>query len=373
MYPTRTTIESVSGDLIVHQDEPIRLQASVAGEIPDSGQLHVRFKGLSWESVLLERQDPADFNYLVPHGSEDFEYYFALGDARSKRFQVTVAHPPRITETAIELKYPAYTKLAADEVHTMNLRFPEGTAVRWQLRLDRPVVAAEMMLEDKAAHRLDLDSTGQIVTLEQKPEASSSYSLRFRWKLGDRECVDQDARHYLQVIPDLDPRAGMIRPFEDGKATLSKVVDLAFWAKDDYGLDQAWIVYSLNDGSEQRWPLGSLEGNASIDDRALSWPVAKVIGNLKEGDLVTFAVEVTDRRAGPGHRGRSPSRRLQFVSPQEYLSYSLGRQRKYLGQLRPLYLQEMEAHAHLGPLTAGDAPARPAGRSSDASVKEQKP
>ena len=103
----------------------------------------------------------------------------------------------------------------------------------------------------------------------------------------------------MQVIPDLNPRAGMIRPFEDGKATLSKVVDLAFWAKDDYGLDQAWIVYSLNDGSEQRWPLGSLEGKATIDDRA------ELAGG--QGDRQFERRRSGDVRRG-GHRQAGPGR-----------------------------------------------------------------
>jgi hypothetical protein len=255
----------------------------------------------------------------------------------------------------------------------MNLRFPEGTEVSWELRLDRPVVAAEMVLEDKAAHPLELDATSATARLRQVPEASSSYTLRFRWKLGDREYVDQNARHYLQLIPDSDPRAGLTRPFEDGKATLSKIVDLVYWAKDDYGLDEAWIVYTLNDGREQRYSLGSLGGEKSVDDREVSWPIARVITDLKEGDIVTFAVEVSDVRVGPGHRGRSHSRRLQFVSPQQYLAYVLARQRKYLGQLRPLYLQEMDAGAHLRAIQAAETPSAATARPANNPSLERKP
>ena len=236
----------------------------------------------------------------------------------------------------------------------MNLSLPEGTTARWTLQLDRPVLGVDMILEDQPPKPCKVDPDGKTVSLQLAPEASSSYVFRFHWKAAGQERAEEGARYYVQVVPDADPQAGLVRPFEDGKATFSKVVDLAFWAKDDYALGDAAIVYSLNDGEEQRYAIGSLEGKKSVE-RQIQWPAAKALTNLKEGDIVTFAIEVKDLRNGEGHATRSRSRRLQFVSPADYLTYTLARQRKYLGQLRPLYLQEMDAGAHLRALQSPNA------------------
>ena len=60
---------------------------------------------------------------------------------------------------------------------------------------------------------------------------------------------------------------------------------------------------------------------------------------------MTYSVEVCDGRPGETATaaGRSQSRRVQFVSASEYLLYALAQERRYLGQIRPLYKQELEA------------------------------
>lgn len=365
-YPTLTKIASCSGDLTVLRTEPIPLQASAAGRIPDAGSLHLRFKGAGWETVQVRRQGAGNFTHVLQRTNDDFDYYFSIGDAHSQRFHVAVVQPPRITKARVELSYPEYTRLAAQEVATMNLSLPEGTTALWNLQLDRPVLGAEIVMEDQPPKPCQVGPDGKTVSLKMAPDASSSYVFRFRWKTAGREHTEEGARYYVQIVPDADPQAGLVRPFEDGKATAGKVVDLAFWAKDDYALGDAAIVYSLNDGEEKRHELGSLEGKKSID-RQLTWPVAKVLTNLKEGDILTFAVEVKDVRSGAGHAARSRSRRLQFVSPDDYLAYTLARQRKYLSQLRPLYLQEVDAGAHLRALHS------PAAISQPAPAKEHQP
>jgi hypothetical protein len=225
----------------------------------------------------------------------------------------------------------------------LNLKVPEGTKLQWQLRLDRPVTAAELVAEDRSPLPMHLDAAGTSATLEFTPEASVAYTFSLHWLLGTRSLVEPGPKHYLQVVPDADPRVGITSPIEDQKATLSKVLALSYWAKDDYALGPAAIVYSLNDGGEQRIAMGTHEGKASVE-ATYSWNLAQTIPGLHEGDLVTFAVEVANLRgAGASHSTRSYSRRIQIVSPDEYLAYTIARQRKLLGQLHPLYLQELEA------------------------------
>jgi hypothetical protein len=350
-YPTNTRIETSTGDMTVRQTDVIHLAAHAAGVIPETGVLHIRFKGAGWEQIQLERTGAGDFAHALPRANDGFDYYFTIGDAHSQRSRVTIEYPPRITDAQVRLKYAPYTRLDPQNVNTMNLSLPEGTSVQWRLQLDRSVAGAELLMEDRPPVPLKMDADGRTASLELTPEASSSYTFRFHWKLGDHEYADQVAKYYLQIVPDADPQVGLISPIEDGKATLSKIVDLAFWAKDDYALGEARIVYALNDGEEKRSAIGPLDGKKSAE-RRLSWPIAGEIKNLKEGDIVTFAVEVSDLRSGPGHFTRSRSRRLQFVSAPEYLAYTLARQRRYLGQLRPLYLQEMDAAAQIRALSA---------------------
>lgn len=344
-YPTRTQIEMLTGDITVRASESVAIAARALDEVPEVGILYVCFAGAGWERIELQPQAEDKFRYVFHRVRTDFEYQFRLGDAESARHRVTVAYPPRIAAVRIRLVYPEYLGIGPDEVDSLNLKAYEGTRVHWQLETDRPVVAAEMALEDgEELSATSISSAGRIVQFEATAKASAPYRFRFHWELGDRTCVDEGTKHYVQVIPDNEPHVRLTFPAEDEKATLHRDMRLAFSATDDHGLAKAWIVFSLNAGGEQRREIGDLQDKASVQ-REVAWPIRESIPDLRLGDIVSYAIEVADGRlSGDGaRRSRSRSRRVQFVSDDEYLRYVLARTRRTLGQLRPLYLQQREA------------------------------
>ncbi len=343
-YPTLTTIEVLSGDIVTRRGEPVTLSARATGVVPTQGRLLVRYGALSWETVPLmaDAAKPGHFEYLLPHTNDDIEYYFRAGDGRSSRHRVSVVRPPQVAAGRVKLTYPAYTKMAAQEVETLNLKVPEGTEVNWDLKFSEQVEAADLMLEGAEPVPMKLAGNGREATLQLPAQASRAYQVRFRWHLGKREYVEPSPRYYIQVIPDADPQVTLLQPVEDAKATLKKVVHLAYSARDDYGLNEATIVFSVNDGAELRHKLGALDNKSQVEQE-FTWPVTQQFPGLQVGDMLTFAIEVTDSRPGQAGSNRSLSRRVQFVTDADYLAFVLARQRKTLGQLRPLYIQEMEA------------------------------
>jgi hypothetical protein len=173
--------------------------------------------------------------------------------------------------------------------------------------------------------------------------ASASYALEFDWTLKDREFHERGPRHFLRVIPDNAPSVALTYPARDLKATLDKDMVLEYRASDDYGLDEAWLIYGLNEQQEQRVSLGKIQNGQTVQ-REVQWNLMEQLPDLQEGDIVTFSVEVSDGRPDDeASRGRSRSRRVQFVSQADYLNYLMAQQRKFLGRIRPLYRHEMEA------------------------------
>jgi hypothetical protein len=353
-YPTRTAIEVLEGAGVVRSGEAVTVAARAAGDVPEHGQVLIRVKGSGWEAAEVDGDAAAEFRHVLPRVIEDFEYYFRLGDAKSARRQVTVVRPPRVVEGRVKLEYPEYTRLKNQTVDTLNLKVPEGTLLGWRLTLDREVESAELRPEGAEPRAMTLNSDRREAELQLPAEASRPYTITFRWRLADRQYLEPGAKHYIQVIPDADPQVGLLRPGEDAKATLKKTIQLSYWARDDYGLGEAWIVYSVNDLGERRHPLGALGGQTSAE-KEFSWPITQLLPTLKLNDIVTFAVEVADGRPGTPGRGRSIARRVQFVSDSEYITYVLARQRKVLGQLRPLYLQEREAAGRLEAIAKSSA------------------
>ncbi len=339
-YPTDTIIELAGGDKIVRAGQAVTLAAATRGAIPETGELYVLFEGLDWETIPLTGAKGA-FEHTLSRAA-DIDYYFRLGDARSPQHHVTVVWPPRIIDGRVHLKYPEYTSMGQQEIQTFNVKAPEGTDLRWELKLDKPAVAAELRFEGGDTREMIVSDDGREASLNLPAAASQPYTVALHWRFDEQIHIHRGPRHYIQIIPDTDPQANLLSPTEDTKATLHKTIPIVYWARDDYGLTESAIVYSVNDGGELRSRLPPIADKYDTEEQYI-WPITKLLPTLRLGDIVTFAVEVADGRPDSPGRTRSVSRRVQFVSDREYAAYVGARQRKYLGRLRPLYKQQREA------------------------------
>ncbi len=362
-YPTRTTIKRITGDRTLRQGDSLTLRAWAGGLIPQRGSLRVRPKGGDWERIaLFPGQDQTEFAYRFREVFTPFDYYVRLGDARSRTFTVRVIPPPRIVETRVRLRYPAYTREAPRTVDFLNLEAPEGTELTWELVCDKPLASAEMLRDETDASPMALDPTGAIASITLT--AAQSFAYQFAWKEKTHGYDYEDDIHYfVQVIPDSPPQVDLVSPIQDDKATVRKTLTVSFLARDDYGVAQAWIVYQLNDGEEKRRAIDVASG-ALVEGEA-RWRLAEPdsIPGLAVGDVVTYAIEVADtHEAGDGPQiSRSDARRLFIVSVPEYLRYVLEMRRRLRREIEGMRAQEREAETEVGRLKdeTPDEPVQP--------------
>jgi len=350
-YPTRTTIEEVTGHVTLRQGDSITIRALAAGRIPARGALWVQPRDGEWEKLPVFPADGAEFAYRFREVFQDFDYYLRLGDARSERYTVTVIPPPRILHTRVHLRYPAYTRERARTVDFLNLEVPEGTEVEWELTCDRPLALAEMLPEEGEARAMELGEGGLVARLTLA--ATESFAYQFRWEEQEHGYAYRDQVHYfVGVIPDAPPQVEIVAPTGDDKATVRKTLAVAYLARDDYGIDKAWLVFTVNDGEETRCEIGQF-AEALVEAQAtrkLMEP--QTLPSLKVGDVVTYAVEVSDRydRGDGPHLSRSDSRRLFVVTVQEYLRYILEKRRRLRAEIEDMHQQEKEADSEVGKL-----------------------
>ncbi len=345
-YPTRTRIDVLSGDMVVRQGARVELAARASGEVPDDGVLWVRSARSSWEAVPVARRNGGEFRYVIARVHDDLEYSFHLGDARSLEHEVSVARPPHVIESVVSVEPPAYTGVAPQEVRTRNLKVPEGSRLRWTLKTDRPVDRAELFVEGAGATPMTVVDGGRTLTLDDKAQASGAYRVRLHWTLAGRSLVEDGPNHFLGVRTDESPVVRLTWPGEDvRKGTLHKTLRLRYWARDNYGLSGAWLKYKINEGQWRRLPIAELAGRREVREGRFDWGLSDALPNLREGEILTFLVEVADGREAddPGRIGASSSRRIQIVSEEDYLDYSLARRRRFLGLIRPLYRQQRQA------------------------------
>jgi len=350
-YPTRTQIEWITGDVTMRQGASVTIGVRAGGVIPANGTLYMRPQSGEWEKLAIFPGPDQDFAYRFREVFHPFEYYVRLGDACSKRHEVIVVPPPRIVESRVHLRYPAYTRRTPKTVDFLNLEVPEGTEVEWELTCDKPLDSAQMLIDETETRQMGLEATLRAARLATR--ATQSFTYQFIWKDREYGYDHEDEVHYfVQVTADQPPQVEIVAPTEDGKATVRKTLTVSYLARDDYAVGEAWLVYSLNDGEERRRSIGKFD-EALVKEQT-TWKIAEPesMPGLKVGDVVTYAIEVRDNHTGDDgpHLNRSESRRLFIVSVPDYLRHVFEQRQRLRTELEAMREDEKEAEAEVGTL-----------------------
>ncbi len=341
-YPTKTKIDPGMGDLVVKEGERARIEVKLSGVIPKEAELDLQTGAGRPREMSLDVAD-GRCEYVINSASRDFTYRIKAGDARSGWHQVRVIPAPRIERVEVKLEYPPYIGREVETVGALTLTVPENTKVRWHLTLDRPVREAVLHRDGADPFPLEVDDDGRQLVLDEAATASRGYS--FSWVEKQHGFDFTSPRYYLQVAGDQAPRVELTTPESNLQAMLGRPLELAIRAQDDHGLGPATITCRVNQRPEKTVTLDQPVRNGQ-GEQALDWDYREALPDLQVGDTVSFVVEVRDRYPGEGgpHRARTESRRITFLSREDYLA-QIGRQMdRLLSRVRTIYRQEREAH-----------------------------
>lgn len=345
-YPTDTIIVMETGDVNVPEGGQIALTARAEGIVPQRGSLHIRSEGRQWEQLDITASEKEEFSYNFREIYRSFEYRFSLGDAISKTYRVNVIKAPRIEWARIIVTPPDYTKVPQKERESLTLRVPEGSQLEWTLKLDKPVSTANLIPDDAEAIEMTTSSDGRILYAQTPARASGAY--RFHWQEKEHGFEYEGAKHFLGVEPDHEPHVRIDYPPAHERGTLAKTLNVTFAARDDYGVTEAVLVYRRNESDPVRTPIGTFKPGPRIE-QTIHKPVKELVDGLKEGDTITYQIEVGDDYPGKGgsQRATSETRRIQILGKEEYMAYLSRRRKSLLGSLRPVYRQERVATDNL--------------------------
>lgn len=343
-YPTRTRIDSITGELTVRQGDPVAIAAKASGLVPIHAELMVRsVDAQTWDRLNLEVNEDATVRYPIDKATASFDYRLKIGDALTPIYRVRVVPPPGILRSAVRIEPPAYTGLEPTEVDRLHLEVPQGSTLKWRLKVDRPLRAARLQWTDGEPLAMQLDPEGTTATAQIVAQTPMHYELAWTDREFGYDYAD-GVRYAIRVKPDLPPQVTLLQPAQDEPATRRVELTLVYEARDDYGLRDATLVFSLNEADEQRRPLEPLQG-PSRSGRIVWRPIDDLPG-LAEGDTVAFAIEVRDNRdaaSGEAGIGRSAFRRIHIVSAAAYEQHIAARQQELLHLLDELRREEEAA------------------------------
>ncbi len=351
-YPTNTLIKLANNNLTVKEGTPVLIQAEISGEVPHRAKLSLRTgKGKPYKRNLTIEKGQCEYKLAAAFRSFDYSIY--AGDAQTKWQTVNVISSPRILETKIRLTYPSYMKKEPDVLDAMTLTIPEGTTIEWELTLNKAVRKASFTTEGTQPIALTPSADGLKVTHKMLAKASSAYS--YTWVEKEHNFEFNSSKHYLQVSPDQEPIIELTSPSKNIFATIGRKLSLAYRAKDDHGINTAKIIYRHNNLPEQSFPFNIVASHGRTINR-VDWDYRKAVKDLNIGESIAIAIEVTDHYPGPkgGNKVRSESRRISFLSREDYLKKIAEQKERLLAMLKTIYRQERLAYDVIKKLDPND-------------------
>ncbi len=342
-YPTDTQIELGRDEMVIQEGAPATITIQLSGKVPKTAALSLQTGAGRPRTIDLDVVDGV-CAYEIAAASRNFSYRVRAGDARSAWREVRVIPAPRMATVAVTLDFPDYMDRPDETVEALTLTVPEETKVRWQLTLDTPIRAATLHRDDADDLPLEVGADGRTLSLSEAASASRGYA--FSW-IEDRHGFHfTSPRYFLQVAADQPPRIELTSPVSNLNALIGRPLTLSVRAQDDHGIGATRIIYRVNRRPEKAvdlpTPVPGGEGEQQLD-----WDYRKELTDLAVGDTVAFVVEVADKYPGDGgpHQARTETRRITFLSREDYLAEVTKQMDRLLNRVRTLYRQERAAHA----------------------------
>lgn len=297
-------------------EEPVRLRYSTADQRTVD------------ESIRMERgsAESRRFEASLPRGADagveqNLSYWIEAGDARSRKFELTVFTRPTLIVQKIHYAYPPYTGLPTKETsHVGDIRGVEGTNVTIGALASQPIKNAYVDFDADGTSDLPMKVQGDRAMIsfplelrdDHRTPVHPKYALRFTAADG-RQNADPPV-YSIEVTPDYRPEVSIRTPEEPEQvARLSDVIPIGIEARDpDYGLKSVTIIGKVDGGKEE--PLLEM-----IDEPQTGRVVATKMftpgdAGLKPGDVLEYWAVARDTRPVPNEE-TSDHRRLKIIGP----------------------------------------------------------
>lgn len=308
--PARVWFEHRLGEEDPLQREPLR-QTTLRDD-----------KGRSWDAAVI--------SWVASRGPLQFR---ATGgdDDTMALVRVEVVEPPTLQSLQVTVTPPGYSGRAAETQpqgvgHVQGLL---GTEITVQASSDKPLKSARLRVADKPAKSLEIADDKQSFTASFKitEPGVTGYWFELTDSAG---FIDPEApRFELRGIADAVPEVIIEQPIADLLLAVDADLPVRILAKDDLGLTDVRITYTLNDDPAQKFiPLVTHSDDTEplvLSTPEYAWKLADLA--LQPGSRIVFRAEATDGYdlGTEPHTGRSSPRTVTIVSKDDKQKELAGR------------------------------------------------
>jgi len=338
---TLTEVTVLPGDGLVPRASDVEIRAITRGKIPEKAILYLNTAQAGWDKVRMTREKTPEhatketrkFRYVLKGVLNPFRYRVKAGDARSGTFTISVSDRPVIVEIEAVCTYPEYTGRKEPYVSRGgDIAVVRGSRVRISARANKPLKNAKLKFQDGTESLLSIRwSVVQSQELEVIQDESYSFELQ---DTDDFSSPPSGGVIYrIQAVEDKAPVVGITSPERYSRARIDDFVSVRFRAVDDFGIEKAWLEYTVGSAelkeekdkvAEERKGVlptparGTLRLSVGgVGRTEVEGEFALSIGELpvKEGEVLTFRIVAEDNNvlSGPG-KGASSEHTIRIIS-----------------------------------------------------------
>ena len=245
-------IEVTPGDTALEKGSSLLVMVRFNETVPSTVELVIGNTTETERRQLLVRSlnDPI-FGGSVPDVKEDFRYRVDYDGKRTRDFSVKVFEYPKLERPDVTLTYPAWTKLPEKRTEdTRRASAVEGTRLRLDLQLNKPVASAVLKPREKEAAEVPLVVAPQkaIATLTDFPLVASQVYELILTDSGQR--VNKVPSVFtIEVLPNQPPAIKLTSPKGDQRPSALEEMRFAGTVSDDFGV-LAWGMAFTHGGGE---------------------------------------------------------------------------------------------------------------------------
>lgn len=318
---SKLRIEVSPGTAQVLYGGQVEIRARTSGRPADKLWLVARSGANVTRAIMFLAPDKSFFQTLS-NLREPAKYHVTDGQARSRRFAISLRYTPQITLVEVSTIWPEYT---GRPPHTGKLSeepqaLPEDTRVTFRVASNRPLKSGRLSLTPV------LGGQPSIVLLKPEPQdhfVSGSFTLTQAvvFSLSVRDVKDLDSADPKQgrfnILPDERPRIFVLEPGRDAVATPTIRVPVRVEAQDDYCVTRVMWLRGLNRSVERPFNMKlMLKGGPQLVEAAGAFDFAQL--GVRPGDVIDYYFEAADNYPRGPNLAFSKPYRIQIISPEQY-------------------------------------------------------
>ena len=275
---------------VIARGSNLDVQAQVSGRLPGSMQIRLQREGEAAQWYDMESLEPGIFRYTLLEPQASLSFQAVNGGYASEPGALKVVPDPAIGQLVLRYLFPNYTGLPEQvQEGGGDIQALPGTQVRLSMRANVPLASGRMRFEVGDEVPLAITNGqelhGQLLVMQD-----DAYVIEVEDLHGLKN--SRLPRFTVQVRPDAVPTVEVAEPVDGVEVDETTNLRIRYEAADDFGLQNAALVYLGPAGGEQRVPMHQGRFDRSSVFETFSWNMRDWA--LPDGDTLQFYVEVYD-------------------------------------------------------------------------------